>query len=317
MLTKINNSNLYIGKEYTKLSEGSYYHYIYDLIKKILNSHNININILFSKNTYNFYNTNNTIIINSNYEHTIRKNILRVLKENFIIKIDDLNVFKKSNIIIDYSIPNIYHVSLNRSYYKITNKHIYIAPSLINDISFSKENRNIYCLTTFINTNQPRRNKLLNNLKNNNINHININNCWGIENLEKLYKNTKILINIHQTDYLFTFEEFRVLPALQCGCIVICEDSPYSDKIPYKDYIIWSSYNNIIEKTKDVINRYDYYHNLIFVNRKDNILHDLNDINYKTLENKILELSYKNQNNIIKEIKTRKQNINIIGRRRR
>lgn len=92
-------------------------------------------------------------------------------------------------------------------------------------------------LTTFINVNEPRRLNLLNKIRENKMSHNNINNCFEKENLKELYKNTKIIINIHQTEHHHTMEELRVLPALLCGAIVICEKSPLTHMIPYNDYI--------------------------------------------------------------------------------
>ena len=106
--------------------------------------------------------------------------------------------------------------------------------------------------------------------------------------LKNLYLNTKILINIHQTDDHHTFEELRVISALQCGVIVIAEHSALNHLIPYNHLIIWSSYENIVEKTKEVLENYDEYHEKIFGNNNASILNELHDMNLKTLEEKIL-----------------------------
>jgi hypothetical protein len=144
---------------------------------------------------------------------------------------------------------------------------------------------------TFINIHEERRYKLLENIKNLNIPHLNVNNCFEKLQLQNLYKNTKILINIHQTHHHHTFEELRVLPAIECGVIVICENSPLSHLIPYHNYIIWSSYDDILNKVNEVINNYDYYHNLIFT-QKSNILSELNHTNYETLNHAILNKTH-------------------------
>jgi hypothetical protein len=150
-----------------------------------------------------------------------------------------------------------------------------------------KENRNISSLTTFINIHEQRRFKLLQNMQNKKINHINVNNCFDKQNLQQLYKNTKILINIHQTDHHHTFEELRVLPALECGVIVISEKSPLYELVPYNDYIIWLTYEEIIDKLIHVINNYDYYHEFIFNKEKKQKLNTFNTINYNTLKDAI------------------------------
>ena len=145
-------------------------------------------------------------------------------------------------------------------------------------------------LTTFINVNEPRRLNLLNKIRENKMSHNNINNCFEKENLKELYKNTKIIINIHQTEHHHTMEELRVLPALLCGVIVICEKSPLTHMIPYNDYILWSSYDDILNVTTTVLNNYDYYYDLIFNIPKKININNLDNFNYDTLEKKILSI---------------------------
>lgn len=293
MLFIINNSYLYYDNNVGVIND--YYQMIVELIKYFLyNNPQISINIELCNN-FNFNNRNKTLLININYEHTIVKKGGRDIpnetpigklidddNNNYFVRIDRYNTLKNSDIIIDYSIPNIHHVNSCEMLKSFSDKHIYISSSIYNSY-FIKENRNITTLTTFINTNEPRRALLLENIKKQDINHINVNNCFEKKALQDLYKNTKILINIHQTNHHHTFEELRVLPALQCGVIVICENSTLSELIPYNDYIIWTSYDKILEKTIEVINNYDYYHDLIFNNEKKNKLCDFNKTNYNTL----------------------------------
>ena len=56
---------------------------------------------------------------------------------------------------------------------------------------------------------------------------------------------TKILLNVHQTDEHDTLEEFRVLPALLRGVVVISEEVPLREKIPYHKYIVWCEYDEL------------------------------------------------------------------------
>ena len=277
---------------------GVYYQMIIETIQKfIYNNEDISINITLCNNYYNFNNNNKTIKININFEHTIVKNGGRDVpnntpygnikddnNNNYLVRIDKYNKLNNSDIIIDYSIPNIKNCEFINAF---LNRHIYIASSIY-ELNFIKENRNILTLTTFINTNEPYRSKLLTDIHSKNIPHVNVNNCFEKNDLQNLYKNTKILINIHQTPHHHTFEELRVLPALELGVIVICEKSPLVELIPYHDYIIWSSYENILDKTIEVLNNYDYYHNLIFSNNKINTLSNLKNINYNILSDSIL-----------------------------
>lgn len=295
-----NTHNSYIYYNDTSGMINDYNQYIVELIKSILaDNKESSINILFSNNDHNINtNTNINIKIDVNYEHTLVKNGGRTSNgspfgvipcennEFYLVRIQDYNRLNNSDIIIDYSIPNIHNVNISNLFNDFAKKHIYISPSFYN-INFNREKRDIICLTTFINTNEPRRGCLLESIRQRNIQHINVNNCFEKNALEKIYNNTKILINIHQTDHHHTFEELRVLPAIRSGVIVICEKTPLTELIPYNEYIIWSDYHTILDKVEEVIDRYDYYYDLIYKNRDHSKLKEMHIDNYKTLANKL------------------------------
>jgi hypothetical protein len=299
MIYKIHNSYIYCSDNYGIID--SYCQYVIKLLQEILcKNPEININIIFMNNYHKITNSNKTITINFNLEHTLVKQGGRDSKNapigivnydnsnNYLVRIDRYHELIAADIIIDYSIPNIHNVKTSNLFQDFSDKHIYIASSIYNTY-VCKENRNISCLTTFINTNEPRRLKLLDNINRRKIQHTNINNCFETEKLDNLYKNTKILINIHQTDHHDTFEELRVLPALQCGVIVVCENSPLNNLIPYNDYIIWANYDDILDTVHDIINNYDHYYDFIFKTKKNIKLHELNNINYNNLNNEIIK----------------------------
>jgi hypothetical protein len=280
-----------------------YYQMIVDIIKNILdNNKSLNLNINMCNTDFKFSNNNKIIKIAINYEHTLVKYGGRSIPTNtpfgnidddnnskYLVRIDRYDSLNEADIIIDYSIPNIVNVKSCDIYKNFSKKHIYISPSIYN-LYLIKENRNIITLTTFINKEEERRKKLLDSIDSEKILHINISNCFEKYALQNLYKNTKVIINIHQTPHHHTFEEFRALPALECGVIVISELSPLNNLIPYNNLIIWESYDNIISKIKEVINNYDYYHNLIFSNENINKLNELKKFNYDNLHNTILSI---------------------------
>lgn len=303
MLYSVNNSFLYYKDNFGIIND--YYQNIVNLIKNILeNNPNLEINILLCDN-YNFDNNNKTLKININYEHTLVKKGGRSVKDNtpfgnvnvindsnnkYLVRIDNYDILNISDIIIDYSNANIYNVKSCPIYNSFSKKHIYISSSIYNPY-FIKENRNITTLTTFINTNEDRRKKLLKNIHNQKIQHTNINNCFQENELQYILKKTKIIINIHQTPHHHTLEELRVLPALECGVIVISEQSPLLENIPFSDLIIWTNYDNIVQKTKEVINNYDFFYNKIFSVENIEKLCNLKKLNYDILKNTILEKS--------------------------
>ena len=253
-----------------------YYQYIVGLIKMfMIQNPEMRVNILFFNDQYDFGNNNRTIRIQINYEHILVKqggrssyssptgSILDSEGKPYLVRMDRYNELSNADIIIDYSLPNIHHVLVSGLFSDIVKKHIYVSCSIYEPY-FIKDNRNISFLTTFINTNEPRRRRLLDMIQEKKMDHTNVHNCFDKLGIETLYKNTKILINIHQTDHHHTVEELRILPAIQCGVIVISEISPLSELVPYHPYVIWTSYDNILDKANEVLENYDEYHKAIF-----------------------------------------------------
>jgi hypothetical protein len=129
---------------------------------------------------------------------------------------------------------------------------------------------------------------LINSLKDGNIPHININDCFTLEGNLNLLKDTKIILNIHQTEHHNTFEELRCLPALLCGTIVISEHSPLKEHIPYKDYIIWTSYDDINTTIFEVLKNYEEHYNKLFINSNfKNVIDTMRETSIKELADKI------------------------------
>ena len=298
MLLQVNKS--YIYTEIDIYYVNIYIEYIIDLLKSVIIENDLQINIILGNYNFTFNNGNNIIKMNINWEHTLVKkngrgittNCLegKVLTNNgepYLVRIDRLDELNTSDVIIDYSIPNIYNIYTCNQYDYFKNKLLYISPTLFeyNLQNYDNKQRQLNILTTFINTNESRRKSLLENIKLSNLDHKNINNCFSNNDLKNLYLNTKILINIHQTEHHHTFEELRVLPALLSGVIVISENSPLNNLIPYNDFIIWSTYDNIIETVKNVINNYEYFYNKIFKNTK--ILSILHKNNTEKLKSKL------------------------------
>lgn len=299
----INNSFIYYNESAIALYLKDYYEYIIQLIKNILENNDIKLNIVIGMENFSNLIDNNykRIRIGINHEHTLVKpggrhsdnfSVGRIKIENidqyYLVRLDRYNELKYCNIVIDYSIPNITNIEESKLYDEYSKKLLYISPYLYKPFT-SNSNRNINTLTTFIYINEPRRANLLNKLKESGIIHNNVNTCFDKNELRNLYCSSKILINIHQTDHHDTFEELRVLPALLCGVIVLCENSPLKELIPYNKYIIWCNYDEITNKIDDIIQHYDEYYNKIFGD--ESICKELAKLdleNYERLYNKLL-----------------------------
>jgi hypothetical protein len=116
----------------------------------------------------------------------------------------------------------------------------------------------------FGNPEESRRRKFLNALELSGVTSQNINNVF--DGLEDLYRDTKILINIRQTDHHDTLEELRILPALRCGVIVISERAPLIELTGYSKYIVWGELHELPAIVLDVQNNYEQWQRRIFNN---------------------------------------------------
>lgn len=293
----IHHSCLWYKEDYGIIND--YYQYIVGLIKMfMIQNPEMRVNILFFNDQYDFGNNNKTIRIEINYEHILVKqggrgsynfptgSILDSHGKPYLVRVDRYNELSKADIVIDYSLPNIHHVLVSGLFSDIVKKHVYVSCSIYEPY-FIKYNRNISFLTTFINTNEPRRRRLLDMIQEKKMDHTNVSNCFDKLGIETLYKNTKILINIHQTDHHHTVEELRILPAIQCGIIVISEISPLSELVPYNPFVIWTSYDNILDKAAEVLENYDEYHKSIFTENIKECISLSKKSDYVNLHNKL------------------------------
>jgi hypothetical protein len=185
---------------------------------------------------------------------------------NYLVRIDRLDKLIQSEYYIEYSKPNIENIKSCDQLYPFLNKIIYIPP-LLCDYSPNSDNRNDYdIITSFYILNpqgRPRRKLLHDSLSSKFEKYFNIPGAFGDELYNTYYKRSKILVNVHQTDNHHTFEELRVLPALLNGLIVVAENSPLKESIPYSEYIVWCDYSEIVDKTKEVLDNYESYYQKI------------------------------------------------------
>lgn len=271
-----------------------YYEMIVETIKQILETHpewSVNVELCPSYSNkmihYHFGNENKTIMIAINFEHTLvamsettHCNQNGSLTVNGTIKNERngthylvrVHTFEELNqpcidIVIDYAIANVINVRSCPVLTSLHQKHMYVAPSLYEPCT-TKDNRPVPVLTTFFRPEIPRRQVLIDELHNAGLPHVNVNNVFSKQGLQQLLRQTKILINIHQTACCHTLEELRVLPALECGVIVIAERSPLTKHVPYADMIVWTEYENVTQTVRDVLQHYDEYHERIFANER-------------------------------------------------
>lgn len=273
VLEKINNIEICYNDN-PDIHIKDYYLYCLNLIKKNIELSHSHINIIFGKISWVFNNPNPVYKIDLQIEHTLVKeggrgvdkkivgNVQDEFGQKYLVRLLDSDYINDLNYIIDYSMPNIMNLKYSKEYQILSDKFIYISPSTF-EVNFKNLNRD-EIISTFSNNGSQRRINIENKMKFFIPNYKNITNCFSPNELINLFDKTKILINIHQTDYHHTFEEIRVLPAISRGVIVISENVPLKDFIPYKDLIIWCNYNDIIEKTIEVAHNYKKFYDEIY-----------------------------------------------------
>jgi len=158
--------------------------------------------------------------------------------------------------------PNIENIKRSSALpVNIINKIVY-TPSIPFEYSNNRK-RDLPVITNFVSEAEPRRAGLMQKLRKICPNYRNIQGVYDLHGLRSLYSSAKLLVNPHQTCHHHSIEEFRVLPALSRGCIVISEDVPLRNFIPYHEYIIWCDYEEIADVTSMVLNDYDSYYDKI------------------------------------------------------
>ena len=298
---KINNSYIYYDNNiWPPIVEHTMY--IIGLIRNYLESNpSLEVNIVLviaNKKTISFDNNNKIIYIYCNVEQTIIDDTAITLSKEPLSKIQFNNKyytvnmemfddFKNNDIIIEYSKPNIKNIEISGLYQEFLPKMEYISAALYKNVTTNQNVKTVDTLTLFGDINlSPRRTQKLEEINNLLTNHRNENNYYG-EELKTLLENTKILVNIHQSDHENTFEEIRVLPALQQRVLVISEVSPLTEIVPFNPLIIWATYDNIIQKIKEVLDNYETYYSQIFTDQHIFILNNLHNQNIINLNNKL------------------------------
>lgn len=299
MLEIVNKCCLIYNQQHDRVLR-EYYLYCVNLFKKACANSSLKANFLFGDYQFQSPNSNRNIRVDIQHEHTLVKpggrgseghpmGKVKLGDSNYLVRIDRLNYFNTVDIIIDYSQPNAFNVKNSGLFDEYYKKSIYVAPLLFDVQKPIFKHKSYNCATTFINTQEPRRKKLLEEIVSKNFNCININNRFSKKELLSLYDDFKILINIHQTDHHDSFEELRVLSALLNGMLVISEVSPLKTSIPYNDFIIWSNYDEIVDMAKLVSDKYEHYWRDTFTEDFSAKMKEIERNNLLTVTNKLKE----------------------------
>ena len=251
-----------------------YYLSVCSVIKKELSSIRSGINLNFCQEPVEFGNSNPTFTLSLQPEHTLVKpggrscdpsNILGEASydnENYLIRLDKYDTLKKSDAILDYSMANITHLEKGKTK-SLINKFFYFSPLTYDDTFFDTADRTDI-ITLFNPQSSDRRKSFLEGSCNLSSPVKNIMDVFDKTDLRNIYKKSRVLVNIHQTPHHHTLEELRVLPAILNGVIVVSENVPLKNEIPYSDFVVWSEYSDMNDTIRRVLGDYKNIHNKIF-----------------------------------------------------
>jgi len=279
-ITLLNNAVLAYYPEYNKTVR-DYYLYCVNKLSSTIPFPD-RCNIIFGPFKWTFPNNYKTIRILLQHEHTLVKSGGRhsdgALKgvipvghsndETYLVRIADYKELIHGDIVIDYSKANIVNI-ISSGYFNILSKKLFHFWPLLYQYNSGYNNsqqRDLSLITMFGNPDEPYRKIFISTLNSYGIYPENINRSFN--NVESIYRRTKILINIRQTNTHHTLEELRILPALLCGTIVISETAPLKETLLYNEYILWAALEDLPCLIMDVVNNYEYYFNKIFGGKK-------------------------------------------------
>jgi len=193
-------------------------------------------------------------------------------------------------IVIEYSQPNVEHVVRSGFHEKIAKKLVYVPPYFYSRLNKDNLNRSNILLTTFGDASAAggRRINFLERMRAKGL-QIENRNSLAYSQLMDVMDDTKILINMHQSHDRNTFEELRVLPAIMRKVVVISEISPLMEVIPYRDFVIWSTLDDMAQVINHTLVNYEQIYNRLHRNPSmfDKILEKMNQDTVKILTEKI------------------------------
>jgi hypothetical protein len=253
-----------------------YYLYVVDLFRQSCRAAGPAINLIFGNYEVRFKNGHKRFKLDIQFEHTLVKpggrdsagavaGTIPIMDGpgNYLVRIQNYNYLNTLDLVIDYSLPNLINVKTCGAFDDYSAKTIHVSP-LIHEVDFGSAERSGNIVALFGDVHQPRRKSFLEKAMESGLPLKNVKGVFRQDELRRLYKNTKILVNVHQTGEHHTLEELRILPALLSGVIVVSEDVPLKEHIPYARFIVWSNYENMIDTVRRVHDNYDRHYRRIF-----------------------------------------------------
>eukprot|EP01038_Epipyxis_sp_PR26KG_P008157 gene8157-11039_t len=266
--------------------------YFVDLLQAYVKNHNIDIQyftcksndstwsgpsykIIFNNEHTFIHPAANPVVVNSsepnndplgmNRISTFKGNLpTKNQSETYFIRLHDFSDYCTSSVMIDYNLANIYNIQMSGLFDEDFLSRIIYIPAFLYDYNpnVGKHNKIMTCFKKIYGRRRIFMEKLTKVYPNaENVNFL------SIEEELQHFDSAKILINVHQTDFHHTLEEYRILPALLRGVVIVSEEVPYVEFVPYREYIIFAPYHELVDTMIYVHNNYDSIHSRFFGNK--------------------------------------------------
>lgn len=179
-------------------------------------------------------------------------------REKYRVRVWKKPFYLSSDVVIEPTMQNVENIRRSNALPASVIKRIVYAPSIPWPYDAGGA-RPLRVITNFGREDEPRRAEIMEHLVAACPSYRNVQGVHGRDAVRDLYSSARIIVNVHQTEHHHSIEEYRVLPALSCGCIVISEDVPLREVIPYGEHVLWCSYEEIADLVADVDRNYETY----------------------------------------------------------
>jgi hypothetical protein len=183
---------------------------------------------------------------------------------------------KKISFLVEYSEENINNL---KTHDEFKDTKIYFCPATILNNEIYNFNKTGYISSLNCTNYFERRYKIIEKLKNKNIDIQNIN-LFG-KDRDNILMRSKVFLNIHSYDDYDILEQLKINRLIYNKVIVVSENGVKIKDTYIQKYIIHCDYDNLIDKVIDVINNYEQYYNMLFNDFNINEIHNYYDFYYK------------------------------------
>ncbi len=295
-IDRLGTSKLAFDPEFPLFVRQYYFNCIWEIERALVDGGH-RLNVIVGNMDCAFDNANRTLRIGLQWEHTLVKPGGRDSEgaprgripiegsgESYLVRVQDREFLETCDLVIDYSRPNLVNLERSPRFASLVRNFVHVAP-LLYDFAPDDRRRKFDIVTLFADTAQRRRREFLDDARAAGLPIRNVAGVFSHGGLRRLYDRTRILVNLHQTEHHHTFEELRVLPALLRGVVVVSEDVPLREEIPYHRFIVWTDAATLIETVRDVHENYTAYRaRLIESPQLQQVLHAMKVANRRTIE---------------------------------